>query len=73
MICIRKVSEVAAGKRLAFGSVLFIVFLFSGCYKEYIIYPDENHGVFNFIVTPEQEDLIILQTQRTGAVDAGGQ
>lgn len=42
--------------------ILFGIFLIAGligCYKEYIVYPDPGTNNFNFLVTLEQEELII--------------
>ncbi len=45
-------------KRPSVYIILVIILFFSGCYKEYFIYPDPSTGDFNFMVTIEQEELI---------------
>ena len=39
--------------------VLFILTGFSSCYEEYIIYPKPGENVFNFLMTTEQEELVL--------------
>ena len=38
---------------------LTTIFFLSACYKEYTIYPDPSNNDFNFLITIEQEELII--------------